>query len=127
MTLSWVSHDSQPSVRHGPLESCPIAQYEHLALAYLNAPEFSEKREEMERRYGKTNLTKMLAIYQEEKANLDYLRSSATQCPGCRCYVEKNMGCNHVSSAHVLASFIPNALFTDDLLEMLATLLLPMR
>ncbi|KAF9535579.1 hypothetical protein CPB83DRAFT_865808 [Crepidotus variabilis] len=82
---------------HGPLESCPIAQYEDVALAYLDAPENSEKREFMERKYGKTNIRKMVAVYQEEKANLEYLQASATMCPGCRCFVEKNMGCNHMT------------------------------
>ncbi len=87
----------RPSRRHGPLDKCPIAQYEDLALEYLGAEEGSGKRVELERRFGKVNLRRMVATYQEEKANMEYLKSSTTMCPGCRCNVEKNMGCNHVS------------------------------
>jgi E3 ubiquitin-protein ligase RNF14 len=85
------------SRRHGPLDKCPIAQYEELALDYLGAEEGSEKRAVLERRFGKVNLRRMVATYQEEKANMEYLKGSTTMCPGCRCNVEKNMGCNHVS------------------------------
>jgi len=86
----------RPSHRHGPLDKCPIAQYEDLALDYLGAEAGSEKRAILERRFGKVNLRRMVATYQEEKANMEYLKSSTTMCPGCRCNVEKNMGCNHV-------------------------------
>ncbi|KAF9480441.1 RWD-domain-containing protein [Pholiota conissans] len=82
---------------HGPLSNCPISQYEDLAQAYLAAAEGSEKREILERRYGKANIRRLIAAYEEEKANLEWLKSSATMCPGCQCYVEKSRGCNHMT------------------------------
>lgn len=83
--------------RHGPIDTCPIAQFEDLASEYLGAAEGSPAREKLEQRFGRVNLRRLIAQYEEEKANLQWLAASATKCPGCHCYVEKNMGCNHVS------------------------------
>ncbi|KAH9487157.1 E3 ubiquitin-protein ligase itt1 [Psilocybe cubensis] len=82
---------------HGPLDKCPIAQYEHLALEYLGAEEGSPERAKLERRFGKANIIRLVATYEEEKANMQWLSSSTMQCPGCQCHVEKNMGCNHMT------------------------------
>ncbi|KAF8971578.1 hypothetical protein BDZ97DRAFT_1787188 [Flammula alnicola] len=82
---------------HGPLDKCPIAQYEYLALEYLAADEGSDERAKLEWRYGKANIRRLVATYEEEKANLDWLTSSTMMCPGCQCYVEKTMGCNHMT------------------------------
>lgn len=82
--------------RHGPIDTCPIAQFEGLATEYLEAAEGSPKRERMERRFGRVNLRRLIAQYEEEKVNMQWLNESTTKCPGCQCYVEKSMGCNHV-------------------------------
>ncbi|KAF8895056.1 RWD domain-containing protein [Gymnopilus junonius] len=82
---------------HGPLDKCPIAQYEELALEYLNVEEGSGERAKLERRFGRANIRRLVATYQEEKANLNWLKSSTMLCPGCQCHVEKNMGCNHMT------------------------------
>ncbi|KJA25945.1 hypothetical protein HYPSUDRAFT_64171 [Hypholoma sublateritium FD-334 SS-4] len=82
---------------HGPLDKCPIAQYEDLALAYLAAQEGSEERAKLDRRYGRANIRRLVAAYEEEKANMEWLKKSATMCPGCQCYVEKTKGCNHMT------------------------------
>jgi len=82
---------------HGPLDKCPIAQYEYLALEYLEAEEGSEERRKLERRFGKANMRRLVTTYEEEKANLQWLKSSAMMCPGCQCYVEKTLGCNHMT------------------------------
>src|SRR6266571_8705169 len=84
------------SERHGPITHCAIAQYEPLAKEYIEAPEGSAKRRQLEFRFGKVNIKRLVATYQEEQANLELLKSSTTICPGCQCYVEKNTGCNHV-------------------------------
>lgn len=74
-----------------------ITQYEPLVKEYIEAPQGSVKRLELELRFGKVNIKRLVANYQEEQANLELLKSSTTICPGCQCHVEKNTGCNHVS------------------------------
>ncbi|PPR01177.1 hypothetical protein CVT24_006053, partial [Panaeolus cyanescens] len=95
---------------HGPLDKCPIAQYEEIALEYLAAEEGSQTRVTLEKRFGRANIRRLVATYEEEKANLQWLEQSTMMCPGCRCHVEKTLGCNHV----------------DDVLEMQDALLLQM-
>jgi hypothetical protein len=112
-------------IRHGPLDKCPIAQYEDLALAYLAAQEGSEERDKLERRYGKANIRRLVAAYEEEKANMEWLKKSATMCPGCQCYVEKTRGCNHVRDYQINLPNAPDS-FADDMLEVHAALLLPL-
>ncbi|CAA7264695.1 unnamed protein product [Cyclocybe aegerita] len=82
---------------HGPLDKCPIAQYEDLALEYINAKEGSASRSTLEWRFGRANILRLVATYREEKANLEWFKSSTTMCPGCRCFIEKTMGCNHMT------------------------------
>jgi E3 ubiquitin-protein ligase RNF14 len=82
--------------RHGPIDTCPIAQIEDLALEYLRTAEGSPARKRLEQRLGRVNIRRLIKRYEEDKANLKWLATSATQCPGCNCYVEKSMGCNHV-------------------------------
>jgi len=93
-------HLSMPTnivTRHGPLDKCPIAQYEEIALKYLGAEEGSPERIALEQRFGRANIRRLVATYEEEKANLQWLEQSTMMCPGCRCHVEKTLGCNHVS------------------------------
>ena len=90
----WYSRERK---RHGLINPCPIAQFEEFVMKYLEAAEGSPVREELEQRFGRVNIERLICRYEEEKANLRWLTSSATKCPGCCCYVEKNMGCNHVS------------------------------
>jgi E3 ubiquitin-protein ligase RNF14 len=82
--------------RHGPIDTCPISLFENLAQEYLGAAEGSAEREKMELQFGRVMIRRLINQYEEEKANLQWLSKSAMQCPGCRCHVEKNMGCNHV-------------------------------
>ncbi|KAJ3508059.1 hypothetical protein NLJ89_g5962 [Agrocybe chaxingu] len=98
LNLRTPSHDDLVlRTWHGPLDKCPIAQYEDLALEYINAKEGSTARATLERRFGKANILRLVATYREEKANLEWFKSSTTMCPGCRCYIEKTMGCNHMT------------------------------
>ncbi|KAF9042083.1 hypothetical protein BJ165DRAFT_1349187 [Panaeolus papilionaceus] len=82
---------------HGPLDKCPIAQYEEIALKYLGAEEGSPERIALEQRFGRANIRRLVATYEEEKANLQWLEQSTMMCPGCRCHVEKTLGCNHMT------------------------------
>jgi E3 ubiquitin-protein ligase RNF14 len=82
--------------RHGPITSCPIAYSEKLVLEYLGLPDGSAGRQFIETRFGKLNVLKLVATYQEEQANKEWLESSTMACPGCQVHVEKSLGCNHV-------------------------------
>jgi E3 ubiquitin-protein ligase RNF14 len=63
----------------------------------MSAPEGSTARKLLEQRYGKGNITRLVANREEERANREWLEKSATACPSCNIFVEKSMGCNHVS------------------------------
>lgn len=82
--------------RHGPITPCPIAHSEKLVLDYLNCPEESKERQFIEKRFGRSNVLKLVATYHEEQANKEWLESSTMACPGCEVHVEKSLGCNHV-------------------------------
>jgi len=90
---------------HGPIDSCPITQFEGLALEYLGTAEGSREREKLEQQYGRVMIRRLINQYEEEKANLQWLGESTMKCPGCHCYVEKNMGCNHMKCWKCLQHF----------------------
>jgi hypothetical protein len=88
---------------------------ENVVLKYMELGADSPEKEELERRFGKKHLVKLVAKYEEEKENEKWLEASTTACPGCGARVEKNLvgdcicrreqeltseqGCNHVSCA----------------------------
>ncbi|GLB36376.1 putative RWD [Lyophyllum shimeji] len=82
---------------HGPITACPIAHSEKLVLEYLNLPEGSVERELIEKRFGRTNVLKLVKHYEEEQANKAWLQASTMACPGCDVHVEKSLGCNHMT------------------------------
>ena len=85
--------------RHGPLSDCPIQIAERLVIEYLETTERSSVRKTMERRYGRKNLEKLVAKYEEDRANQEWLEKSTKACPSCHVHVEKSMGCNHVRNS----------------------------
>ncbi|EKM60880.1 uncharacterized protein PHACADRAFT_247093 [Phanerochaete carnosa HHB-10118-sp] len=84
---------------HGPLSDCPLSSTESFVLEYISLPEGCTEREQIERRYGKANLTRLVAKYEEDRANKKWLDQSTMGCPSCRIKVEKSMGCNHMTCA----------------------------
>ena len=50
----------------------------------------------MEQRFGRVAIRRLVAQYEEDQANLEWLTKFTTKCPGCCCHVEKTKGCNHV-------------------------------
>lgn len=112
------------SRRHGPISHCPISVSETLVLEYLAASE--DEQLLIERRFGRSNVLKLVANYQEEQLNQKLFDSSTKPCPGCKVRVEKSLGCNHVSKGMRLAS-ANSFFFADDMYQMLPALLLPVR
>jgi hypothetical protein len=92
----WMIGSSWRRDRHGPLSDCPIQIAEKLVIEYMETTEESPMRKTMERRYGKKNLEKLVAKYEEDRANREWLEKSTMGCPSCHVHVEKSMGCNHV-------------------------------
>lgn len=83
-------------IGHGAIQGCPIPQAESVVLEYLAMEPESIERERMELRYGRRTLLKLVAKYQEEQLNKEWLETSTKTCPGCSLHIEKSLGCNHV-------------------------------
>lgn len=90
---------------HGPINTCPIAQFDGLVQEYLGTAEGSLARKRLEQQLGRVNIRRLLGRYEEEKANLQWLDASTMKCPGCQCHVEKSMGCNHMKCWKCLEHF----------------------
>jgi E3 ubiquitin-protein ligase RNF14 len=73
----------------------------------------------MERRFGKSNIARLVRNYLEEKKNQELISSSTTSCPGCKVRIEKSLGCNHVRVLDV--RFNPLILFIFSLGKMTCT------
>jgi len=84
---------------HGPISDCPLSSTESFVLEYILLPAGCTERERIERRYGKANLARLVAKYEEDQANKKWLDKSTMTCPSCRIKVEKSMGCNHMTCA----------------------------
>ncbi|KAK7463827.1 hypothetical protein VKT23_005764 [Stygiomarasmius scandens] len=82
---------------HGPLSACPISVSETLVREYLGHPENSPERLVIERRFGRGNILKLVATYEEEQLNKKWMEESTTPCPGCGTHVEKSLGCAHMA------------------------------
>ncbi|KAJ7492858.1 hypothetical protein FB451DRAFT_1219832 [Mycena latifolia] len=90
---------------HGAVQECPISQAENVVLEYLALAEDSKERQIMELRFGKTILRKLVARYQEEQLNKQWLAASTMSCPGCSLNIEKSLGCNHMTCARCKMHF----------------------
>ena len=123
----WM-HMINGGIRHGPLSDCPIQIAEKLVIEYMATARNSGLRKTMERQYGKRNLERLVGKYEEERANREWLEKSTMSCPSCHVHVEKSMGCNHVRGSASLSSRIvlTGHWRIDDLLQVQATLLLPL-
>ncbi|KAL6304222.1 hypothetical protein BKA93DRAFT_733706 [Sparassis latifolia] len=84
---------------HGPLSECTIASSDSLVSRYMELPEQSPERQLIDRRYGRANLLRLVAKYEEDQANRKWLEQSTMACPTCQVHVEKSIGCNHMTCA----------------------------
>ncbi|KAF9229656.1 hypothetical protein BS17DRAFT_771752 [Gyrodon lividus] len=84
---------------HGPHTPCPLPLASKVILEYLSAPPDSDERRAIERRYGRSNILKLVKQHEEEKENRKWMDASTMLCPGCEVRVEKSMGCNHMTCA----------------------------
>ncbi|KAH9947647.1 hypothetical protein B0H21DRAFT_708269 [Amylocystis lapponica] len=82
---------------HGSTVDCPISATESYFLEYMALAEGSPERDAMEQRFGRENMRKLVAKFEEEQANKSWLQWFTTACPKCQVHVEKNLGCNHMT------------------------------
>ncbi|EIN13576.1 hypothetical protein PUNSTDRAFT_79212 [Punctularia strigosozonata HHB-11173 SS5] len=82
---------------HGPISECALSVTDSFLSDYMNASEGSRKRLEIEQRYGRANVLKLVARFKEDQANRAWLEASTMACPTCRVHVEKSHGCNHMT------------------------------
>ncbi|KAJ7071255.1 hypothetical protein C8F01DRAFT_1109743 [Mycena amicta] len=82
---------------HGAVQHCPISQTETVVLEYLALSEGSKERQVLEARYGKILLGKLIARYEEDQLNKEWLEANAVSCPGCELRITKSVGCNHMT------------------------------
>jgi E3 ubiquitin-protein ligase RNF14 len=95
-----------------------MSSTETFVLEYMNLPENSPERALMERRYGRANLRRLKAKFEEDQANKKWLDEATMTCPGCRIKVEKSHGCNHVRvdfGTYLIASALTTGLFALSL------------
>lgn len=76
---------------------CNLLSSTALIERYQKASEGSTTRREMEMRYGKSNLERMILKHEEETQNRQYIESNTQKCPCCSVRIEKSMGCNHMT------------------------------
>ncbi|UZJ51940.1 hypothetical protein CBS101457_001260 [Exobasidium rhododendri] len=76
---------------------CNLMSSTALIERYQRAEEGSTIRREMEVKYGKSNLERMVKNHEEEVQNKEYIESHTQRCPCCSVRIEKSMGCNHMT------------------------------
>ena len=50
----------------------------------------------LELQYGSANLKRLIAIWEEDRVNREYLEANSMRCPGCLVQIEKSVGCSHM-------------------------------
>ena len=84
------------TLRHGPHLPCPLPSTSNFLKAYLALTPDSPERKIYERRYGKKNLDRLQAEFEENEANKKWFESNTRECSGCGTKVQKSQGCNHM-------------------------------
>lgn len=91
---------------------------------YMALEEGSPKRLALEHRYGKANIIRLVAKFEEDKSNAEWFKASTMACPGCHISVEKSAGCNHVGLPQLYVLPECSDELADDMREMHPTFLL---
>ncbi|PWN19018.1 hypothetical protein BCV69DRAFT_242327, partial [Microstroma glucosiphilum] len=87
---------------HAP-SPCSLPSTSSLLDKYAAAT--PEVRRALEARYGRKNLLRLKAQYEEEKANQEWLKGKTQACPHCSSRIEKSLGCNHMTCQHCQSHF----------------------
>lgn len=84
---------------------CPLPSTASFLTSYMATPPDSPAREAFEKRYGKKQLTRMVAEWVEQRANADWFEKHTRACAGCGTRVNKSAGCNHMICSKCAAHF----------------------
>lgn len=71
----------------------------------MSLPADSPERAAFEKRYGKKQLTRMVAQWEEQEANNIWFERFTRACAGCGTRVNKSAGCNHMICSKCQAHF----------------------
>jgi hypothetical protein len=71
----------------------------------MSLPADSHERAAFEKRYGKKQLTRMVAEWEEQEANNGWFERFTRACAGCGTRVNKSAGCNHMICSKCQAHF----------------------
>ena len=76
-----------------PFICCRIDSKEkrQLIQEYMSADE--NRKRELEKRYGRTQLKRMVDMLLDDQ----YLKDNARKCPNCNTYIQKTEGCNKMT------------------------------
>lgn len=77
--------------RHGPVSRCVVTRTAEFVEAYMAMDE-GDQRRELEMRFGRKNLQRMVAEFEQERDNAAWIKAHTMACPGCNASVEKNQG-----------------------------------
>ncbi len=81
---------------HGPAEPCKRLTLS-TALSDLYVSSVGQEKSLLERQYGRKNLLKLVAEVEGDRLAGKWMQDNAQQCPVCQSWVEKSMGCNHIT------------------------------
>ncbi|OJA09121.1 hypothetical protein AZE42_02562 [Rhizopogon vesiculosus] len=84
---------------HGPISECPIRVTDTFVQEYLALSEGDVRRAEIERRWGRANVRRLVEKHEDERKNREWMEKSTMGCPGCGVHVQKSVGCNHMTCA----------------------------
>ncbi|KAK4052697.1 hypothetical protein OIV83_001984 [Microbotryomycetes sp. JL201] len=82
---------------HGTRNACSLPASSSIVSRYLEGDD--QERSALELRYGRANIKRLVAAFEEERANTAWRQQHSTQCPGCSIWVERSQGCAHMQCA----------------------------
>ncbi|KAK4057512.1 hypothetical protein OIO90_001581 [Microbotryomycetes sp. JL221] len=88
---------------HGTRNPCSLPQTSSIVSRYLEGDD--NERAALELRYGRANVKRIVAAYEEERANTQWRQEHSMQCPGCSIWVERSQGCAHMQCARCSTHF----------------------
>ncbi|BGP42490.1 hypothetical protein JCM10450v2_006585 [Rhodotorula kratochvilovae] len=88
---------------HGYRNPCSLPQSSTIVSSYLEGDD--AVRRSLEARYGASNIKRLVAAFEEERALRAWLDKNATECPGCSAWVQKSAGCNHMTCTKCACHF----------------------
>ncbi|KAI8924861.1 hypothetical protein BC831DRAFT_415690 [Entophlyctis helioformis] len=90
---------------HGYAEYCQISNLIRVVQQYTAETTSAAQRTEMEQRYGKKVLERIVKQVLDEQASRDWIKENGQMCPQCEAFVQKSDGCNHIQCGACNAHF----------------------